>query len=122
MERPLKSISRELINGIIIVVHLANFDCDEKAPKNFRIWKYNIVILVQCSNCLSCKVTNVRLSKTFEDFYILARLIILQSNLNYLDLDYLCFLYFLELNLWCHQFKCINYSHSRIATDRKSVV
>ena len=67
-------------------------------------------------------MTNVRLSKTFEDFYILARLIILQSNLNYPDLDYLCFFfYFLELHLWCHQFKCSNYSHSRIATPFFSI-
>lgn len=57
------------------------------------------------------------LARHFEDFYILASLIILQSNLNYPDLDYLCFFFnFLELHLWCHQFKCINYSHSRIAT------
>ena len=52
------------------------------------------LILVQCSNHLSCKASNVRLSKTCEDFYILASLIILQSNLNYPDLDYLCFFLF----------------------------
>lgn len=50
-------------------------------------------------------MTNVRLSKTFEDFYILARLIILQSNLNYPDLDYLCFFFFI---FWSYIYGAIN--------------
>ena len=49
-------------------------------------------------------MTNVRLSKTFEDFYILASLIILQSNLNYLDLNYLCFFFI----FWSYIYGAIN--------------